>query len=134
MRLKSIMNNDSLILCAVLTAIVLSTLSPAHQSANKIAPAESAASPEMERLAKALVGDWDTVETMERGQFFPNGGSRRGIVHVRLAAGGNTLIYEVHSDGSAGVLDGFHTIWWDRGAKLYYFFACFNSPNKPCRM
>lgn len=44
-------------------------------------PAEGsvfAASPEMDRLAKALVGDWDTVETMERGAFFPNGGSRKG--------------------------------------------------------
>jgi len=42
----------------------------------------------MDRLAKALVGDWDTVETMERGQFFPNGGSREGTVHARLASGG----------------------------------------------
>lgn len=59
---------------------------------------------EMDRLAKALVGDWDTTETMERGELFPNGGSRHGVVHVRRAAGGTTLIYEVYSDGSAGKL------------------------------
>jgi hypothetical protein len=88
----------------------------------------------MDRLAKALVGDWNTVETMERGPLFPNGGSRQGIVHVGLAAGGTTLIYEVHSNGSAGKLDGFHIIWWDKSAKLYYFFACFNNPNNPCRI
>jgi len=132
--LKRLMNKHLFFLYMVLMASVPSTPSPARQSANIIAPTESAASPEMDRLTKALAGDWNTVETMERGKFFPNGGSRRGIVHVRLAAGGNTLIYEVHSDGSAGKLDGFHTIWWDRRAKLYYFFACFNNPNRPCRM
>jgi hypothetical protein len=30
--------------------------------------------------------------------------------------------------------DGFLTIWWDRNAKLYFFLACFNNPNGPCRM
>jgi hypothetical protein len=88
----------------------------------------------MDRLAKVLAGDWNTVENMERSQFFPSGGSRHGVVHARLASGGYTLVYEVHSDGSAGKLDGFHTIWWDKSAKLYYFFACFNNPKSPCRM
>jgi len=40
----------------------------------------------------------------------------------------SALIYEVHSDGAAGKLDGFPTTWWDKITKLYYFFACFNSP------
>lgn len=128
------MNNRSFSLCYLLLAIALSTLLPAQQSRNTTGPAEPTSSPEMNRLAKALVGDWTTVETMERSEFFPNGGSRHGIVHVRLAAGGNTLIYEVHSNGSAGKLDGFHAIWWDKGAKLYNFFACFNNPNNPCKM
>jgi hypothetical protein len=88
----------------------------------------------MDRLAQALVGDWDTVEMMEPGPFFPEGGSRKGNVHVRLAVGGYILIYEVHSDGSAGKLDGFLTIWWEKNTKLYYFLACFNNPNGPCRI
>jgi hypothetical protein len=93
---------------------------------------QTAANPEMEHLEKALVGEWDTLETMERTEFFPNGGARQGVVHARPGAGGSVLIYEVHSDGPAGKLDGFHTIWWDKSTKLYYFFACFNSPS-PCR-
>ena len=44
---------------------------------------------------------------------------------------GYTLLYEVHSDGSAGKLDGFLTIWWDQGTKLYYVIACFNNPSSP---
>jgi len=97
-------------------------------------PAVSAASPEMDRLAKALAGDWNTTEKMERGEFFPNGGSRHGQTHVYLAAGGTTLIDEVHSDGSAGKLDGIVVIWWDKQAGLYRFFTCFNDPSSPCEL
>ena len=116
----------------VLTVAIASF--PLSLSSSTAEQSISAASPEMERVATVLLGDWDTVETMERGEFFPNGGSRNGTVHVRLASGGYTLIYEVHSDGSAGKLDGFLTIWWDKGTKLYYFLACFNNPDGPCRM
>jgi hypothetical protein len=120
-----------------LLALMLFPVASLQPKSLSSSPAEGsvfAVSPEMDRLAKALVGDWDTVETMERGEFFPSGGSRKGHVHARLASGGYTLIYEVHSDGSAGMLDGFLTIWWEKNAKLYYFLACFNNPNGPCRM
>jgi len=106
----------------------------AEQAQSGNPPDQSSPVPEMERLAKALVGDWNTTETMERGKVFPNGDSRRGIVHVRLAAGGTTLIYEVHSDGSAGKLDGMLVIWWDKDASLYRVFVCFNNPKRPCEM
>ena len=122
---------------ALLLALMLFPVASSQPKSLSSSPAEgsvSAASPEMARLAKVLIGDWDTIETMERGEFFPDGGSRKGHVHARLASGGYTLIYEVHSDGSAGMLDGFLTIWWDKNAKLYYFLACFNNPNCPCRM
>ena len=48
----------------------------------KAAPDQKSLVPEMDRLAKALVGDWRTTETMERGEFFPNGGARHGVVHA----------------------------------------------------
>jgi hypothetical protein len=106
----------------------------AEQTQSTISPSPTSPVPEMERLAKALLGDWNTTETMEQGDVFPNGGSRRGIVHVKLAAGGTTLIYEVHSDGSAGKLDGMLVIWWDKNASLYRVFVCFNNPRHPCEM
>src|SRR5260370_16223657 len=112
----------------------VASLQPKSWSSSPAEGSVFAASSEMDRLAKALVGDWDTVETMERGEFFPNGGSRKGHVHARLASGGYTLIYEVHSDGSAGMLDGFLTIWWYKNTKLYYFLARFNNLNSPSRM
>jgi hypothetical protein len=122
-------------------ALTLAILLSPHAAAWQAEQAEktsgsikTSAGPEMDRLAKALVGDWNTTETMERSQFFPNGGSRHGTVHARLAAGGTTMIYEVHSDGSAGILDGMLIIWWDKAAALYRFISCFNNPNNPCRM
>jgi hypothetical protein len=63
----------------------------------------------MDRLAKALAGDWDTIETMVRSQLFPSGDLGRGMVHARVAAGGYALIYEVYSARSgwkAGWLTG----------------------------
>jgi hypothetical protein len=48
--------------------------------------------------------------------------------------GGTTLIYEVHSDGSAGKLDGLLVIWWEKNSGLYRFFICFNNPKHPCLM
>jgi hypothetical protein len=93
-----------------------------------------AASPEMARLAKALAGDWNTTETMERGEFFPNGGSRHGHTHVTLTAGGTTLMDEVHSDGSAGKLDGLVIIWWEKAAGVYRFFVCFNDAASACKV
>jgi hypothetical protein len=81
----------------VLVLFPLGSLQPKALSWSTAEASVSAASPEMDRLAQALVGDWDTVEMMEPGPFFPEGGSRKGNVHVRLAAGGPTLIYEVHS-------------------------------------
>src|SRR5258708_32201479 len=115
-----------------LTILILLTafLQPVSASGQHM----TAAGPEMDRLAKALVGEWETAETMEPSASWPRGASRKGSVKVRLASDGYTLIYEVHSDGSAGKLDGVITIWWDQGARLYYVIACFNDPSSPCRM
>jgi len=118
-------------LCIAILILLASFLQEIPVSAQ---PAVKAASPEMDRLEKALVGDWDEVETMEPGEPWPQGASRKGFVKARLASGGYTLVYEVHSGGSAGKLDGFHTIWWEQSAGIYHFLACFNDAETPCKM
>jgi hypothetical protein len=116
-----------------LAALISSANMHAQQRGKAAAALAPAANREMERLAKALAGDWDTTETMEKSEFFPNGGGRHGMAHVYLAAGGTILVDDVHSDGSAGKLDGFVVIWWDTTAKHYGYFTCFNDPKNPCR-
>jgi len=113
------------------TVVANSQLPPEQPPDPSARPIETAANPEMERLASVLEGKWETTETMERGKEFPDGGSRHGFVHARLAAGGTTLLYEVHSFGTAGKLDGFLAIWWDKTAQGYLLFACFNGSH-PC--
>ena len=89
--------------------------------------------PKMSRLAKALVGDWDTTETMERSTYFPNGGKRSGVSRWRLAVGGTIIVGEGDSDGSAGHLAHMLLIWWDNQAKTYGYFVCFKDTGSSCQ-
>ena len=104
-------------------AVLLSPLTVAQEKA-KALPAASV-TPEMERLARALAGDWINRETMEHSRFFPNGGERSGTSHCVLETGGAALRCEGESDGSAGKLNHLIVIWWDDKGKLYGFFTCF---------
>jgi hypothetical protein len=114
--------------------ILLVTAGSSAPSESYSANVEDTASPEMQRLARAFVGDWDTTETMERNEYFPNGGGRRGLSHWRLGGGGSTLIGEGHSDGSAGPLDHLIIIWWSDQAKSYGYFVCFRDTDSGCKI
>src|SRR5260370_14575271 len=127
------MKRSRLFFCLLLFVLIPS-FAWAQQSGKSSQPTESAASPEMARLAKALVGDWNTAESMEKSEFFPNGGSRHGHSHVQLVADGTSLLAEFHSNGSAGKLEGLYVIWWDKPANIYRFFVCFNDSKTPCKL
>ena len=88
----------------------------------------------MDKLAKALEGDWDTSETMERGEFVPNAGFRHGMCTSDLLPVGPPSSAKCIPMAPAGELDGMLLIWWDKAAKLYRIFVCFNNPNSPCKM
>ena len=88
----------------------------------------------MARLAKLLAGDWTTTEQMEHSSEFPNGGSRHGVSHVRLAVGGSVLVYEGQSNGSAGPLHYMITFWWDKAAGQYRLFTCFRDTGASCKI
>jgi hypothetical protein len=124
----------SYLVCCLLVSALIPHPGDAQQSGESTEPAESAAGPEMARLAKALAGDWNTTESMVKGQFFPNGGSRHGRSQIRLVAGGTSLFAEFHSDGSAGKLDGLYVVWWDKPANIYGLFVCFNDSKSPCKL
>ena len=117
-----------------LAAILFVSTAAEPQSKKTETASEGAASPEMTRLANAMAGDWRTSEAMERGDLFPNGGSRQGTSHVQLGTGGTTLVSEGHSDGSAGSLDYLIVIWWDGKDKLYRFFTCFKTRRSSCEV
>jgi len=90
--------------------------------------ADSAAIPEMARLAKVLAGDWNTVEIVQHGKPVTEGEGRRGTVRVTLTGGGTALVCEGHSVGTVGGdLRWFITIWWDPNAKSHRFLTCFKT-------
>src|SRR5438067_5834489 len=90
--------------------------------------ADSAAIPEMARLAKVLAGDWNTVEIVQHGHPVPKGAGRRGTTHVRLTGGGTALVSEGYSVGTVGgELRWFITMWWDSSTKSYRFLTCFKT-------
>src|SRR5258708_24290316 len=100
-----------LILMVFFTGVGLSQDAPS-------APNGSEASPEMSRLDQALAGDWNNVETMERSEFFPQGGGRLGTSHCGLTTGGVTLVCEGNSDGSAAKRLPFtHLSWGNQGQR-----------------
>lgn len=123
--------NCRTLLLIVLSFTVLAAFGYAQQT-NASGKTEGTATAEMEKLAKFFVGDWETAETMERSEFFPNGGGRKGISHWRLGVGGATLIGDGFSDGSAGPLDHLIIIWWDAKAKVYGYFVCFKDTGSAC--
>lgn len=115
----------------IVGAVVFVPFLFAQQQKDPVKTAETP-SPEMEKLAKAFVGDWDNTETMERSEYFPNGGGRSGTSHWRLGVGGTTIIGEGHSDGSVGPLHHLILIWWDKKAKVYDYFVCFKDTGSSC--
>jgi hypothetical protein len=119
------------LLVTILTSGILVSCAFAQQKSSPDKSAETA-SPEMQRLAKLFVGEWDTTETMERSEFFADGGRRKGISHWRLGVGGTTLIGDGFSDGSVGPLDHLIIIWWDNKAKVYGYFVCFKDTGSSC--
>jgi len=93
-----------------------------------LATAANAQSPEMAKLAKALVGNWNTIEVVQFGKPVPEGQGRKGTTHVRLAAGGTVLLSEGHSVGAVGGgLQWLVTIWWDPKIARYQFLTCFKA-------
>jgi hypothetical protein len=126
--------NNRLLLRSVLISFALIRSLVLAQDSKLPLSSETVASPEMDRLAKAFVGDWDNTETMERSQYFPSGGRRHGTSHWRLAVGGTTIVGEGHSDGSVGPLDHLILIWWDKKAKNYDYFVCFKDTGSSCRV
>lgn len=105
-----------------------------HAQVKEIGEIQVQPVPEIKRLFETLGGDWNTTEKRERTRFFPNGGERKGRTHVRLGAGGATLVMEGYSDGSAGPLRYLIVVWWDKDASQYGFFTCFKDEDSGCEV
>jgi len=81
-------------------------------------------SPEMARLFRSFLGDWNVHEDFEVSGD-RRGSSRDGTATFR-ESGGFSLVEDYHSDGSAGELRFLALLWWEPGARVYRVLTCAN--------
>lgn len=80
--------------------------------------------PQMERLNKALAGEWLAEETYDTSELLPAGGKGRSTESYRVGPAGMSLIEEYHGDGPTGKSWGTGIIWWDSETAGFHFVWC----------
>ena len=84
-------------------------------------------SPEIQKLAKAMVGSYTTKETHDPGPFMPNGGAGTGQAKYALGPGGFSIIETYQSKSTmGGQFRGHGVIWYDAKAGGYRGVWCDN--------
>jgi Protein of unknown function (DUF1579) len=80
--------------------------------------------PEMERLAKTLVGTWSTSEKFEPSpeMGMPNGATGKGTEVVKRGPGGLSLVADYRSRNAMGSFAGHGVTYWDPNEKAYKSF------------
>ncbi len=81
-------------------------------------------SPEMARLFRSFLGDWNVHESFEVSGD-RRGSSRDGTATFR-ESGGFSLVEDYHSAGTAGELHFLALLWWEPGSRVYRVLTCAN--------
>jgi quercetin dioxygenase-like cupin family protein len=91
----------------------------------------SVPSPEMQRLAKILVGKWTVDEDFAPGgDTMPNGGRGNGHSVIEPGPGGVSLIEEFVSNSPAAHLHSL--IWWEKAGKAFRTMGCDDFSEEAC--
>lgn len=94
----------------------------AQESADK--NTQSSPAPPMERLIRALAGEWSAEETYEPSSLAPNGGKGHSRDSYRVGPARLSLLQEYRGDGAVGKSWGTGIIWWDAEAHGFRFVWC----------
>ena len=86
--------------------------------------------PEMQRLAKMLVGTWTVDEDFAPGGTMPNGGKGSGRSVIEPGPGGLSLIEDFVSSSPAYHLHSL--IWWEKAGKVFRTVGCDDSSEEGC--
>jgi len=111
----------------ILFVIVFSALATAQ---NKEQTSKPRPAPEMQKLAKMLVGTWKVEEDWAPGGSKPKGGKETAHSVIRLGPGSFSVIedfvdpaYHLHS-----------LIWWDKSAQRFKTAGCDDLGDQGCQM
>lgn len=86
--------------------------------------------PEMQRLAKMLVGKWKVDEDFAPGGAMPNGGRGTGRSVIEPGPGGLSLIEDLVSNSPAAHLHSM--IWWEKAGKVFRTVNCDDYSEEAC--
>jgi len=90
----------------------------------------SVPAPEMQRLAKMLVGKWRVDEDFAPGGTMPNGGRGSGRAVIEPGPGGRSLIEDLVSTSPAARLHSL--IWWENAGKVFRTVNCDDYSDEAC--
>ena len=99
-----------------------------------VPPQEPTPPPQVQRLARVLVGSWRTQEQHEPGQIAPTGGRGQGAATVRLGPGARSLISDYTAVDPSGTFVSHSLMWWDSTAHAYRGVECYNRSPAGCEM
>lgn len=117
-----------------------SSSSTSQQSANAKHSSQTAAAgtpqpvPEMQSLAKTIVGRWSTTYQFEPGGMAAKGGSGTGEEVWRTSPGGFVLMEEEHVQAPFGEIFLLALHWWDKRTNRLRGMECTNSSPSTCNM
>jgi hypothetical protein len=110
----------------VLMVIAISTLATAQNT-------EQASKPQMQRVAKMLVGTWKVVEDFAPGGTLPKGGKGTGHSVIRPGPGGFSVIEDfVSSVPNLPDYHGHAVYWWDKTAQGLKTVGCDDFSEEVC--
>jgi len=87
-------------------------------------PLTAERSPEMEKLATMLVGNWEVVATREPSAARPKGLRNTGTNRIVLGPGGRSIVENFHTEGDTGPRSALGILWWDAKAQGYRTMFC----------
>jgi hypothetical protein len=97
--------------------VMASVTQPAEQSTKS-------PQPPMERLIRALSGEWSAEETYDPSDLLPTGGKGHSRDSYRVGPARLSLVEEYHDDGVAGKSWGTGIIWWEAEVHGFHFVWC----------
>ena len=86
--------------------------------------------PQMQRLAKMLVGTWTVDEDFAPGGTLTKGGKGSGRSVIELGPGGASLINDFISSSPAAHLHSL--IWWEKAGKVFRKVSCDDFSEEGC--
>lgn len=85
---------------------------------------EAKAGAKIERLLKALQGNWAITDCLSLDAANPQGAAGTGTIVWRPGPGGYSVVEEFHSKQGGKDVTGLGMMWWDESASGYHTIWC----------